>query len=107
MSATAVHIPAHSHHNMVTAEYLMEVVRYKTTYNAVLPDVPGCVATSTDLNKVKDLIKEGLRLHLELMLKEGQALPEARTTSSSGDDLDDEEEFVEAAYVQVKLERPQ
>ncbi len=53
----------------MTAEYLVEVVRYKATYNAVLPDVPGCVATSTDLNKVRDLIKDGLRLHLELMLK--------------------------------------
>lgn len=52
MSGTAAYIPAQNDHTVsganrlgrvVTAE-LVEVVRYKTTYNAVLPDVPGCVA---------------------------------------------------------------
>lgn len=90
----------------VTAEYILEIVRYKATYNAVLPDVPGCVATSTDLNKCKDLIKDGLRLHLDLLLKAGHELPAVQTASSSGEYLDDEEEFVEAAYVRVQLELP-
>ena len=113
-AATAVYVPAHSHdaafgaktsRGVVAAEYLVEIVRYKqATYNAVFPDVPGCVATSTDLNEVRSLIKDGLRFHLELLVKEGKELPEVRTTSSTGGELDAEEEFIEAAYVQFTLQ---
>ena len=69
----------------------MLITKADATFGASLPDIHGCVATSTDLNKVKDLIKEGVWLHLSRLRELHQPLPNAATTSFD-DNLEPEEQ---------------
>jgi predicted RNase H-like HicB family nuclease len=45
-------------------------------YSAYLPDLPGCVATSSSLGIVKEEIRDAVKFHLEGMMDEGLELPE-------------------------------
>lgn len=78
--------------------YLVVIIRCGATYGAHLPDVPGCIATSKDLNTVRSLIRDGLVLHLEGMLDDGDNLPEARTTHFSKTPSE-EEEMIEQMWI--------
>lgn len=50
---------------------------------AYVPDLPGCVATGATRDQVEGLIREGIRLHLELMRKSGEEVPPVTTTVGS------------------------
>ena len=61
----------------IKVSYIAVIVKQGATYNAIIPAIPGCVATSTSLGEVKDLIQNGLQFHLEGMVEDGEQLPEA------------------------------
>ncbi len=45
-------------------------------YGAYVPDLPGCVAAGESLAEVRELIREAIGLHLELMQQAGETIPE-------------------------------
>ncbi len=57
-------------------EYAVIYEKGPTSWGAYLPDLPGLVASGDTLEEVKELIKEGLELHLDAMLEDGDPIPE-------------------------------
>lgn len=86
----------------VLVSYLVVIIRCGATYGAHLPDVPGCIATSTDLDEVRELIRDGLALHLEGILEDGDELPAARTTHFVKTPSEEEEE-IEQGTINIKV----
>lgn len=63
-------------------------VVYEQTPNnwaAYVPDLPGCIATGATRDEVEGLIREGIRLHLELMREAGEEIPPATTAVGAVD----------------------
>jgi predicted RNase H-like HicB family nuclease len=83
--------------------YLVVILNYYGTYNAFIPDVPGCIATSTDFKKVKQLIAEGLEIHIPAILEAGLPLPEPKTVDFD-DQLEADDELVECGLVRIEGE---
>lgn len=46
-------------------------------YSASAPDLPGCAATGRSLTELRIQMREALRLHLQGMREDGEALPTA------------------------------
>jgi predicted RNase H-like HicB family nuclease len=63
-------------------KYAVVYERTPHNWSAYVPDLPGCVATGTTRAEVERLIREGIRLHLDLMRESGEAIP--RPTTSVG-----------------------
>ena len=85
--------------------YLVVILKYFGTYNAFIPDVPGCVAASTDLEEVKQLIATGLELHLPTILESGRPLPQPSTEPDDyNKQLEVDDELVEYGELYVKGE---
>ena len=90
----------------IKASYFFVIELEGATYNAWCPDVLGCVATSTSLEKVKQLIKDGLGLHLSALLERGLGVPKPTTSSISqlsGELAVDDNEVVETGIVDVEI----
>ena len=47
-------------------------------YCAYLPDLPGCISTGKTWEKMQEMIVEAVTGHIELMLEDGDPLPETR-----------------------------
>lgn len=45
-------------------------------YGAYVPDLPGCIATSSTKEGVEKLIAEAIGLHLESLREHGDPIPE-------------------------------
>lgn len=58
--------------------YAIIIERADTNYSAYVPDLPGCVATGASVEDVEEEIGEAIRLHLEGMVEDGQAVPQPR-----------------------------
>ena len=50
-----------------------------SNYSAYVPDLPGCVAAADTLEEIKQLMQEGIELHLQGMREDGDAIPEPTT----------------------------
>ena len=59
-------------------EYVVTLERVPNNYGASVPDLPGCVATAETREKTLDLIREGIEIHIELMLEDGDPVPGPR-----------------------------
>ena len=94
---------ARSLRHEVLVSYLVVIIQRGATYGAHLPDIPGCIATSTDLGMVKELIRDGLALHLEGILEDGDELPAARTTHFVKTPSKEEEEEIEQGPIRIKV----
>ena len=57
--------------------YIVLYEREGETYGAYLADVPGCIATSNNLDDLKRRIKNALHSHIQAMRDRGEPLPEA------------------------------
>ena len=57
-------------------EYAVIYEKGPVSWGAYLPDLPGLVAAGDSLEEVQALIKEGLQLHLESMLENGDPIPD-------------------------------
>ena len=52
-----------------------------TSYAAYVPDLPGCAAVGETEDEVRQLIREGIALHLQAMVEDGEPIPEPASTS--------------------------
>lgn len=48
----------------------------QTNFSAYAPDLPGCIATGATRAEVEELMRDGIRLHLEAMDEDGEPIPE-------------------------------
>ncbi len=60
-------------------EYAVVYEKTATGCSAYVPDLPGCVAAGTTLEKTADLIRSGIELHLNAMREDGDAILEPTT----------------------------
>ena len=92
----------HQLRGVVTASYLVVVLRTGATFGAFFPDLPGCVATSTSLSGVKTRICEAAAAHVLGMLEDDDDLPTPITALYQCS----RSEKVEQAVVSVRVPLP-
>jgi predicted RNase H-like HicB family nuclease len=56
-------------------EYAVIYEKGPVSWGAYVPDLPGLVAAGNTLEEVEVRIKEGITLHLEAMLADGDSVP--------------------------------
>jgi predicted RNase H-like HicB family nuclease len=72
--------------------YLVRIYREGDDYSAMVPDLPGCVASGDSVEEVRDLIAEAIRLHVDMMRRSGETVPApTRTFDLDVDELEDGE----------------
>lgn len=57
-------------------QYAIVIEQGPTSWGAYVPDLPGCAAVAETENEVRQLIREGIRLHIKAMLEDGDLIPE-------------------------------
>ena len=70
----------------------------------MVPDLPGCVAAADSIEEVRALIKEAVRLHLEMMRKGRQRVP--RPTKHYDLNIDDLEDEEICTWIEVRTKQP-
>ena len=58
------------------SRYTVFIEPTETGFSAYVPDLPGCVAAASTLEKTRELIKEAIEFHIEGMRMHGDAVPE-------------------------------
>ncbi|HWZ43456.1 MAG TPA: type II toxin-antitoxin system HicB family antitoxin [Candidatus Saccharimonadales bacterium] len=71
----------------------MEYIAYlhkerKSDYGVSFPDFPGCVTAGKTLDQARRMAVEALSLHIEGMMEDGEALPDASTLDALANDPD-------------------
>ena len=82
--------------------FLVRIYRVGKSYSAMVPDLPGCVAAGGSLEEVRQLIAEAIGLHVNLMRKSGEAIPEP----ASHFDIDNADVEDDEWITWVKMKRP-
>ena len=80
--------------------FLVFIRRTRTGYSVDVPDLPGCVATATNVEHARQMISEAIEMHLELMQQQGEPLPAPSTSTSFAVDETSSEEF--CTWVEVE-----
>lgn len=62
--------------------YLIVIEKTNGNYSAYSPDLPGCVATGKELDKVKGNMQEAIEMHIQGLREDQLPIPEP---SSVGD----------------------
>ncbi len=62
---------------MAQRQYLVVIEPSATGYGAYVPDVPGCIAVGETRSEVEHLIREALEYHIELMIENGESVPDS------------------------------
>jgi predicted RNase H-like HicB family nuclease len=73
--------------------YLVIIRRTSTGYSVDVPDLPGCVATGTTVEHARQMIADAIEMHLELMRKSGESVPNPTTSYEFAVDQDAAEEL--------------
>ncbi|MGH9597345.1 MAG: type II toxin-antitoxin system HicB family antitoxin [Edaphobacter sp.] len=61
-------------------EYIAYLHKEKSSdFGVSFPDFPGCITAGKTLEEARKLAVEALKLHMEGMIEDGEALPEAST----------------------------
>ena len=55
--------------------YAIVIEKAGSNYSAYVPDLPGCIATSTTVAEVETEIRQAIRFHLDGMAEDGLAIP--------------------------------
>lgn len=55
-------------------KYAILIEKGTDNYSAYLPDIPGCVATGTTLQEVKQKMQQALQFHLEGLIEDAEAI---------------------------------
>ncbi len=58
-------------------KYRVVIERTRTGFSAFSPDLPGCVTTGTTRAEVEREMLDAIEFHVEGLLAEGMAVPEA------------------------------
>ena len=61
--------------------YLVVYEKAPSNYGAFAPDVPGCASLGETLEETRRLMSEGLRFHLDMLVEDGEPIPEPITTA--------------------------
>jgi predicted RNase H-like HicB family nuclease len=59
--------------------YLIVIEKADGNWGAFAPDLPGCVALGDTVEETMELMREAIDMHLEGMVEDGDAIPEATT----------------------------
>ncbi len=62
-------------------KYVAIVVKTGNGYSAHLPDLPGCIAAADTFEETSQLIREAANFHVEMMVEDGEAIPEPRSAA--------------------------
>lgn len=84
--------------------FFVKIYRHGKDYSAMVPDLPGCVAASGTVEKVRKLITKAIKLHLELLQESGEVLPKSRTHIDVQAESDGDEAFY--TWVEIELDNP-
>ena len=60
---------------------LVVIEKAPDNYSAYSPDLPGCVATGRTREEAERRMREAIRLHLDGLLEDGLAVPEAHSSA--------------------------
>jgi predicted RNase H-like HicB family nuclease len=61
--------------------FLVVIEKANGNFSAYSPDVSGCVSTGKTREECAENMREALRLHLEELRRDGEPLPESRSTA--------------------------
>jgi predicted RNase H-like HicB family nuclease len=56
-------------------DYFVIIEKGTQGHGAYVPDLPGCVAAGDSIDEVRELIREAIPLHLDLMRQQGEPIP--------------------------------
>lgn len=56
-------------------KYAVVIEKAEANFSAYVPDLPGCVATGTTLEKVEQQIREAIEFHIDGMREDGEPIP--------------------------------
>ena len=59
--------------------FLIIIEQGNHNYSAYGPDLPGCIATGKTVEEVKANMREAIRMHLEGMIEDQEAIPAPHT----------------------------
>ncbi|MBX3424720.1 MAG: type II toxin-antitoxin system HicB family antitoxin [Pirellulales bacterium] len=82
--------------------FLVIIRRTSTGYSVDVPDLPGCVATATNVEQARQMIAEAIEMHLELMRQAGEEIPTPSSSLQFAIDADAAEEL--CTWVEVEVE---
>jgi predicted RNase H-like HicB family nuclease len=79
---------------MISAQERSETMEYiaylhkdqKSDFGVSFPDFPGCVTAGKTLDEARRMAVEALSLHIEGMMEDGEAIPEASTLDALAKD---------------------
>jgi predicted RNase H-like HicB family nuclease len=57
-------------------KFLYIIEKAKNNFSAYLPDIPGCIATGSTVDEVKDALGKAVLLHLKGLEEDDLPLPE-------------------------------
>ena len=57
-------------------QFAIVIEKGPASYGAYVPDLPGCAAVGETEEEVRQLIRDGIRLHIQAMLEDGDTIPE-------------------------------
>ncbi|MCA9237402.1 MAG: type II toxin-antitoxin system HicB family antitoxin [Planctomycetales bacterium] len=80
--------------------YLVIIRRTGTGYSVDVPDLPGCVATATNVEHARQMIAEAIEMHLDLMQQSGEAIPPPSRSFEFAVDAEADEEL--CTWVEVE-----
>ena len=63
------------------SRYAVVFEKSSTGYGAYVPDLPGCVAAASTLWEAEILIQEAIKMHLDGILEDGDAVPAPTTVA--------------------------
>ena len=92
-------------------KYAVVIEKAPNNYAAYAPDVLGCVSAATTRDETIEMMREAMGYHIELMLEDGDPLPEPRSSLSDAmryhleplDESDDWEE-TETSFIMLEIE---
>ena len=59
--------------------FLIIIEKGSRNYSAYAPDLPGCIATGKTLDEVKANMREAIKMHIEGMVEDHEAIPASQT----------------------------
>ena len=60
-------------------QYAIVIEQTDTNYSAYVPDLPGCVATGSNLEDIETHIREAIQFHLDGLREDGLPIPESKS----------------------------
>lgn len=62
-------------------KYTVIYEKTRTGYSAYVPDLPGCIAAGSTLEKTAELMGGAIEMHLEGMREDGDPIPKPTTVT--------------------------